>query len=175
MPINVQFVYGAGLDGGKLGEGLRSLREKVIDEFKTDVFVPRIIDYLEYDTLKRLVGKWKDPTILIGHSCGVQAITMVAVDYSMKPIPYMMGIATSMYCRPKRLPPNVLRATEIMAFPNCFNPSKKQLILRSAVNEKTAIDVVQSHVGHVESSGAQVTHDTALHEIKVAISNAAAE
>ena len=170
MTINVQLVYGAGNDV-LWGKGITELREKIITTFGEDVFVPRVIDYTEDETLSRLLGKWEDPTVLIGHSCGVGEIAKASVRHSMKPIPYMMGIATSIFCRPMRLAPNVLRATEIMAIPNFFNPIKKQLLKKSTINTTTEITVVESKVGHVKSAEVLITHDTAIQEIKTVIEN----
>jgi len=171
MTINVQFVYGAGPDGGWLGKGLRELRDKVIAEFGEDVYVPDILDHLNDEELSDRVGAWNDPTVLIGHSCGVQTISEIAVEHVSKSIPYLMGIATSRFCKPTPLKENVVRATEIMANKNFFNPNETQLLVSRSDDAVTTIEVIESGEGHVESSQADITHETALEEIRTAILN----
>ena len=171
MTINVQFVYGAGPDGGWLGEGLRELRDKVIAEFGEDVNVPDIVDHRDDKELSKRVGAWEDPTVLIGHSCGVQTISEVAIKHDTKSIPYLMGIATSRFCKPVPLKENVLRATEIMANKNFFNPQQTQFLVCRSDDTATNIEVIESGEGHVESSQAEITHETALEEIRTAIIN----
>ena len=171
MAINVQFVYGAGPDGGWLGEGLRQLQDKVIAEFGEDVHVPGIVDHRDDKELSERVGSWQDPTVLIGHSCGVQAVSEVAVEHDTKSIPFLMGIATSRFCKPVPLKENVARATEIMANRNFFNPWQRQLLVYRSDDAATTVEVIESGDGHVESSQTDITHETALEEIRTAILN----
>lgn len=153
MGLNVQFVYGAGNDA-LFGGALDGLHQATKAEFGTKIWCPRIIDWTEYNTLVRLLTQWKDPTILIGHSCGVWSVTKAAAELSMEPIPYLMSIAPSMFCSPTPLPPNVLRATQVSSTPfDIFNLGGRQLVTRSAVNKKTQLDVIKSGKTHLFAPG----------------------
>lgn len=169
MTINVQFVYGAGNDA-MFGGGLRSLQEAVIKTYGSQVYCPRIIDYTEYDTLVRLLGKWKDPTILVGHSCGCMSVTRAAVALSMEPIPYLMAIAPSIYCPVVPLSPNVARATQASSWAlDFFNPFSRQLLTKSPVNTKTVIDTISTGATHLNAPYSAAVKSRLLAEIKRAL------
>lgn len=170
MTINVQFVYGAGSDD-LFGGGLRDLQAAVKAKFGNAVYSPRIIDYTEYQTLLRLLRQWKDPTILVGHSCGCNPITAAAVELSMEPIPYLMAIAPSIYCSPWNLPPNVKRATQATSWwGDFFNPGGRQLLQRSSVNNKTSLDVIATGMGHVQAPYSPLVKARLLKEVELALS-----
>jgi hypothetical protein len=169
MTVNVQFVYGAGNDT-MFGGGLRWLQTAVKKEFGDKVYSPRILDYTEYETLYRLLQKWKDDTILIGHSCGNNPITAAAVKFSMERIPYLLCIAPSIYCPVSALPPNVGRATQATsnAF-DFFNPGGRQLLRPSGVNNKTKIDVIATGASHLNAPYSAAVRDRLLKEIRLAL------
>ena len=170
MTINVQFVYGAGSDD-LFGGGLRDLQAAVKAKFGNAVYSPRIIDYTEYQTLLRLLRQWKDPTILVGHSCGCNPITAAAVELSMEPIPYLMAIAPSIYCSPWNLPPNVKRATQATSWwGDFFNPGGRQLLQRSCVNNKTSLDVIATGRGQVQAPYSPLVKARLLKEVELALS-----
>lgn len=151
MTINVLFVYGAGNDT-LFGGGLRQMQSKVIAKFKDAVYSPRIIDYTEYETLVRLLQKWKDPTILVGHSCGCMSITRAAIELSMERIPYLMAIAPSIFCSVSPLAVNVGRATQVISNNlDVFNPGGRQLLKLNKSNNKTKLDVMKSGLPHIQA------------------------
>lgn len=165
MPINVLLVFGAG-SNRLWGQGITNLREKIINEFSDGVIVPPAIDHTQSISLTRLLGQWDDPTILIGHSCGVRAITRVVTEHPMKSIPYLMGIATSVFCKPKPIGPNVKKVTEVIANSNGFNRREKQLTKRKVGNNITEVEKIHSRAGHVQSAEVDITHDKAIREIR---------
>lgn len=169
MSLNVLFVYGAGPDEGPFGYGaaLRSLRDAVVQNFGAQVYVPRIIDYTEYATLTRLLRKWDDPTILVGHSCGCGSITRAAVELSMEKIPYLMAIAPSIYCEVSPLPPNVMRASQVTSNPaDIFNPGARMLLSRSPINNKTAVDEIRSGMMHIQAPASPLARDRLIAEVQ---------
>lgn len=169
MTINVQFVYGAGNDT-MFGGGLRFLQEAVVKTYGSKVYCPRIIDYTEYDTLVRLLSKWNDPTILVGHSCGCMSVTRAATALSMERIPYLLAIAPSIYCPVVPLSPNVARATQATSWwGDFFNPFGRQLLSRSSVNNKTEIDVISTGASHLNAPYSTEVRDRLLAEIKRAL------
>lgn len=170
MTINVLFVYGAGNDN-LFGGGLRRMQDDIREAGLGDqVHLPRIIDYTEYQTLLRLMQRWNDPTILVGHSCGCNAITHAAVELSMEPIPYLMGIAPSRFCPVAPLPPNVLRATQVTSNrADVFNPGGAQLLKLSPINDKTKLDVIVSGLPHVAAPFSQAARSRLLQEIRLAL------
>lgn len=165
MPINVQLVFGAG-NNRLWGQGITDLRERIINEFSVDVFVPPTLDHTQSRHLIQLLGLWSDPTVLIGHSCGVRAITKAATTHPMKSIPYLMGIATSVFCQPSPVGPNVKKITEVIANSNGFNLRERQLINRKAGNNVTEIEKIHSRANHVKSAEVDITHNKAIHEIR---------
>lgn len=165
MPINVLLVFGAG-SNRLWGQGITKLREKIINEFSDDVFVPPAIDHTQSISLTRLLGQWDDPTILIGHSCGVRAITKATIAHPMKSIPYLMGIATSVFCQPGAVGPNVKKISEVIANSNGFNLRERPLIKRKAGNNITEIEKIHSRANHVKSAEVDITHNKAIHEIR---------
>lgn len=172
MTVNLLGIYGAGPDEGPFGFGgwLKQLIDEMKAEFKDAIYVPRLIDYTEYATLKRLLAKWKDPTILVTHSCGSNAATHAAVELSMEPIPYMLCIAPSMFCPSAPLPPNVRRATQATSWlGDPFNLGGRQLIKASGVNNKTKIDTIFTGRGHVPAPGAPELRPRLRAEIKLAL------
>lgn len=172
MTINVQFVYGAGNDTA-FGGGLRALQAAVKEKFGNAVYSPRIIDYTEYQTLLRLLRAWKDPTIMVGHSCGCNPITAAAVELSMEPIPYIMAIAPSIYCSPWNLPPNVKRATQATSWAgDFFNPFGRQLLNKSPINTVTKLDVIKTGMGHVQAPYSPLVKARLLSEVELALSGA---
>lgn len=149
MTVNVQFVYGAGNDT-MFGGGLRALQDAVKDAFGSKVYSPRIIDYTEHETLLRLLRKWNDPTILVGHSCGCNSITHAALALSMERIPYLLAIAPSIYCPVATLPPNIERATQATSNAlDFFNPFGRTLLRNSPINNKTKLDVISTGLPHL--------------------------
>lgn len=169
MTVNVQFVYGAGNDN-LYGGGLRSLQSAVVTTFGSKVYSPRIIDYTEYQTLLRLLKQWKDPTILVGHSCGCMAITNAALELSMEPIPYLLGIAPSVYCRVAPLPPNVGRATQATSTAaDFFNLGGRTLLSVSPINNKTKLDVIRTGLPHVQAPYSKAVRDRLLTEVRNAL------
>lgn len=151
MTINVLFVYGAGNDT-IFGGGLRQMQSKVIAKFKDAIYSPRIIDYTEYATLVRLLQKWKDPTILVGHSCGCMSITRASVELSMERIPYLMAIAPSIFCPVSPLAVNVGRATQVTSNNfDIFNLGGRQLLSLNKSNNKTKLDVIKSGLPHIQA------------------------
>lgn len=171
MTVNVQFVYGAGNDT-MFGGGLRWLQEETVKAFGKQIYTPRIIDYTEYQTLLRLLQKWNDPTILVGHSCGCNAITAAAVALSMERIPYLLAIAPSIYCPVSPLPPNVTRATQATSNVfDFFNLGGRQLLRNSPINNKTKIDVVATGKTHLNAPYAAQVRARLIDEIRFALSN----
>lgn len=169
MTINVQFVYGAGNDTA-FGGGLRWLQDAVKKEFGTKVYSPRIIDYTEYQTLLRLLQRWNDPTILVGHSCGCNSITAAALALSMERIPYLLAIAPSIFCPVQALPPNVGKATQATSwFGDMFNPGGRTLLYKSGVNNKTKLDVIATGQGHLNAPYSTAVRDRLLQEIRAAL------
>lgn len=167
--INVQFVYGAGNDN-LFGGGLRDLQAAVKAKFGSKVYSPRIIDYTEYETLLRLLRQWNDPTILVGHSCGCNAVTHAAVALSMERIPYLLAIAPSIYCPVAALPPNVARATQATSNPfDFFNPFGRTLLSKSPVNNKTHLDVISTGMAHVSAPYSAAVKKRLLAEIDMAL------
>jgi hypothetical protein len=167
--INVQFVYGAGNDN-LFGGGLRELQSAVKAKFGNKVYSPRIIDYTEYETLLRLLRQWNDPTILVGHSCGCNAVTHAAVALSMERIPYLLAIAPSIYCPVAALPPNVARATQATSNPfDFFNPFGRTLLSKSPVNNKTHLDVISTGMAHVSAPYSAAVKKRLLAEIDMAL------
>lgn len=169
MKINVQFVYGAGNDTA-FGGGLRELQKAVKEKFGAKVYCPRIIDYTEYNTLVRLLAKWKDPTILVGHSCGCLSITRAAVEVSMERVPYLLAIAPSIYCRVTPLPPNVQRATQATSnWFDFFNLGARMLLSRSPINNKTTLDAIATGMAHLRAPYSEAVRDRLLKEIDFAL------
>lgn len=169
MTINVQFVYGAG-DDSLFGGGLRDLQSAVKAKFGSAVYSPRIIDYTEYETLLRLLRQWNDPTILVGHSCGCNAVTHAALALSMERIPYLLAIAPSIYCPVAALPPNVGRATQATSNPfDFFNPFGRTLLYLSPVNNKTKLDVITTGYGHVQAPYSSAVKSRLLKEVELAL------
>jgi hypothetical protein len=172
MAINVQFVYGAGNDAA-FGGGLRWLQSAVKAEFKDAVYSPRILDYTEYNTLVRLLQRWKDDSVLVGHSCGNLSITRAAVEVSMERIPYLLAISPSIYCRVSPLPPNVARATQATSnFFDFFNPGGRMLLSRSSINNKTRLDSINTGSTHLRAPYSVVVRDRLLQEIRTALTPA---
>lgn len=169
MTINVQFVYGAGNDT-MFGGGLRDLQAAVKSKFGPAVYSPRIVDYTEYETLLRLLRQWNDPTILVGHSCGCNAITHAAVALSMERIPYLLAIAPSIYCPVAALPPNVGRATQATsnAF-DFFNPGGRTLLRNSPINNKTKLDVISTGMSHLNAPYNATVKKRLLDEVAAAL------
>lgn len=169
MTINVQFVYGAGNDN-LFGGGLRDLQAAVKAKFGNAVYSPRIIDYTEYETLLRLLRQWNDPTVLVGHSCGCNAVTHAALALSMERIPYLLAIAPSIYCPVAALPPNVSRATQATsnAF-DFFNPFGRTLLYKSPVNNKTSLDVISTGLPHLSAPYSAAVKARLLKEIDMAL------
>lgn len=169
MTINVQFVYGAGNDI-LFGGGLRWLQDEVKSTFGGKVYSPRVLDYTEYDTLLRLLRRWNDPTILVGHSCGCMAITNAAVAVSMERIPYLLAIAPSIYCPVAPLPPNVAKATQATSNAlDFFNPFGRTLLKPSSINGKTAVDTISTGKAHLNAPYAIKVRDRLLTEIRHAL------
>lgn len=167
--INVQFVYGAGPDN-LLGSGLRELRDEVIKKFGGKVYVPRIIDYTEYETLLRLLRKWQDPTILVGHSCGCMSISQASMAISMERVPYLMAIAPSIYCPVAAISANVRRASQMTSWwGDFFNPGGRQLLKLNGANHATVLDVVYTGYGHVPAPFAPVVGKRLLAEVDFAL------
>ena len=169
MTINVQFVYGAGNDTA-FGGGLRALQAAVKEKFGEAVYSPRIIDYTEYDTLIRLLEKWKDPTILVGHSCGCNPITAAAVKLSMERIPYLLACAPSIYCPVWALPPNVARATQATSWwGDFFNPGARMLLSRNGINNKTKLDEISTGLSHLNTPYSPAVKARLLAEVGLAL------
>lgn len=174
MTINVQFVYGAGSDA-LFGGGLRQLQADVAANFKTtgpraDVYMPRILDYTEFDTLDRLMAKWNDPTILVGHSCGCMSITAAARKNSMKRVPFLMAIAPSIYCPVSVIVNNVKRATQATSWwGDFFNPGARLLLSTSGANNVTKLDVIKTGMGHVQAPYSPAVSARLLSEVKLAL------
>jgi hypothetical protein len=169
MTINVQLVYGAGNDTA-FGGGLRFLQDAVKQAFGDAVYCPRIIDYTEYNTLVRLLQRWSDPTILVGHSCGCLSVTRAAVEVSMEKIPYLLAIAPSIYCRVSPLPPNVARATQATSNVfDFFNPGGRMLLSRSSVNNVTKLDSIGTGRTHLQAPYSVAVRDRLLQETRAAI------
>lgn len=167
--INVQFVYGAGPDN-LFGSGLRELRDEVVKKFGAKVYVPRIIDYTEYETLLRLLRKWQDPTILVGHSCGCMSITQAALAISMERVPYLMAIAPSIYCPVAALPNNVRRATQMTSWwGDFFNPGGRNLLYKTGANTTTVLDFIYTGYGHVPAPFAPVVGKRLLAEVDLVL------
>lgn len=169
MTINVLFVYGAGNDN-LFGGALRGMQQEVRAAFGDDVYSPRIIDFSEYATLLRLLQKWNDPTILVGHSCGCMSITRAAVELSMERIPYLMAIAPSVYCEVAPLPPNVWRATQVTSNPaDVFNPGARLLLSRSPINNTTQLDEMRANLPHIQAPASREARDRLIAEVRTAL------
>jgi hypothetical protein len=169
MTINVQFVYGAGNDT-LFGGGLRALQTAVKDTYGTAVYSPRILDYTEYETLVRLMRKWQDPTILVGHSCGCMSITAAALALSMEKIPYLLAIAPSIYCPVSKLAPNVIKATQATsnAF-DFFNPGGRTLLSLTPTNNKTKLNVIKTGMSHLNAPYSPEVKKQLLWEVGLAL------
>lgn len=168
MTVNVLFVHGAGPNAW-FGGALEGLRAAVVGKFGAKVYVPRAIDYTEYNTLVRLLNQWNDPTVLVGLSCGNKSITRAAAELSMEKIPYLMACSPSMYCGMTPLPPNVQRATQVTSWwGDIFNPGSRMLLKKSSVNGKTELDRIDTGYGHTASPGSPVVVKRLLDEIDLA-------
>ena len=174
MTVNVQFVYGAGNDT-MFGGGLRWLQSEVAKNFTTSgsnaqVYMPRILDYTEMATLDRLVSQWKDPTILIGHSCGCMSITAAAIKNSMKKIPFLMACAPSIYCPVSQIANNVQRAhQETSWWGDFFNPGGRTLLSLTSANNKSKLTAVYTNLSHINTPYYQPGRDRLISEIKLAL------
>lgn len=169
MTINVLFVYGAGNDT-LFGGGLRAMQALAIGKFKDKIYSPRIIDWTEYATLVRLLQKWQDPTILVGHSCGCLSITRAALELSMERIPYLMAIAPSIYCEVSPLAVNVGRATQVTSnLFDMFNPGGRKLIHLTESNNKTKLDFMKSGLPHIQAPYYVPAQMRLLKEIEMAL------
>lgn len=171
MSLNVLMVHGAGPNAW-FGGYLESMRNAVLERFSDPkrVWVPRAIDYTEYNTLVRLLGQWKDPTILVGLSCGNKAITRAAAEHSMEKIPYLMACSPSMGCPMTPLPPNVLRATQVTSNRlDGWNLGGRMLLKLNSVNDKTHLDSFFTGYSHVASPGHPEVIKMLLKEIEWAL------
>lgn len=169
MTVNVQFVYGAGNDNW-YGAALRNLQANTKTKFGDSVYSPRILDWTEMATLDRLVGKWNDPTILVGHSCGCLPVTRTAVVNSMKRIPFIMAIAPSMYCSPQAVTPNVSALCQASSWwGDFFNPGARQLVSRTSNNERTAVSVFTTGLSHLNAPSSPVVKSRLWTEIELAL------
>lgn len=170
--INVQFVYGAGNDNW-FGAALRGLRDDTIDRFGKSIYCPRIVDWTEVDTLNRLVSQWKDPTILVGHSCGCQSATRAAVANSMKRIPFLMAIAPSMYCSPFSITPNVKAACQASSWwGDFFNPGARMLLGVSGTNHVTDLSRFTTGLSHLNAPSSPEVKTRLFTEINLALKGA---
>lgn len=169
MTINVQLVYGAGNDT-MFGGCLRDLRAAVIAEFGNQVYVPRILDYTEGETLNRLMAKWNDPTVLVGHSCGCMTITAAAMKNSMKRVPYLLACAPSIYCPVQPLVANVAKATQATSWwGDFFNPGGRTLLHKASANARTQLDVINTGMSHLQTPCSQAVRKRLLSEIALAL------
>lgn len=170
MNVNVQFVYGAGNDT-LFGAALRGLRETVLRSFpnRSAVYCPRILDYTEVQTLDRLVGQWKDPTILVGHSCGCMSITRTAAVNSMKRVPMLLAIAPSIYCPVQPVQVNVARAVQATSWwGDFFNPFARLLLRTAPSNSRTLVGEIKTGLSHLNAPASpEVEHVllNAIHEV----------
>jgi hypothetical protein len=118
----------------------------------------------------RLLGDWKDPTILVGLSCGDKAVTRAAAEHSMEKIPYMMLCSPSRFCPMTQLPPNVLRATQVTARAlDLWNPGAFMLTKLSPVNNKTELDEMATGWSHTATPGHPDVIERLLSEIQRAL------
>lgn len=167
--VNLQFVFGVGDE--TFGQYVIQLRNEAMAKFKDRIYCPRILDWTEGVTLNRLLGKWNDPTILAAHSCGNSTITNAAVNNSMEKIPYLCCMAPSIWCSPALLTVNVARATQFTSWwGDGFNPGGRQLLNKASSNNRTALDVVYTGQGHVQTPGSPLVRVRLFQEIERAIS-----
>lgn len=171
MNVNVQFVYGAGNDVA-FGAALRNLREVVLASFpdRKQVYCPRILDWTEAETLNRLVAKWNDPTILVGHSCGCHTITRAASVNSMKPVPLLLAIAPSIYCAVWPIQRNVDRAIQGTSWwGDFFNPGARTLLNLAPSNSRTQLGVIKTGLSHLSAPSSPEVEHVLLNAIHKAI------
>lgn len=171
MSINVLMVHGAGPNNW-FGGYLEAMRNAVLKKFPDpkQVWVPRAIDWTEYNTLVRLLAQWKDDTILVGLSCGCTSVTLAIAEHSMEKIPYAMLCSPSMFCGVTPLPPNVRRATQVTSNRlDGWNLGARMLVSISAVNKTTALDQFFTGMAHIASPGHPTVVKRLLDEIDLAL------
>jgi len=172
--INLLGVYGAGNDA-LFGAALRSLIAAIQADAKANgyekyLYVPRIVDWTEQSTTIRLMQKWKDPTVVLCHSCGCQTGTMGSVEDSMSPVPFIACMAPSMYCKPVPVANNVGRIVQFSSWAiDGFNPFSRQLISLTGANNKTKLDVISTGYSHLLVPNAPIVHKTCIAEVRKAV------
>jgi hypothetical protein len=164
--INLQFVYGAGNDDW-YGGGLRELRYYMNKKFNGQINSPDIVDYTEYAKLKARVASWKDPTILVGHSCGDNPITYLPNELTSKKFPFIFGIAPSIYCPVSALGSNVQRACQATSWwGDIFNPGGRTLMSWKSGRK---MDVIATGLGHVAAPYSPAVRVRLENEIQLAL------
>ncbi len=172
--INLLGIYGAGNDAA-FGGALRGLVGAVQADAKSMgyekyVYVPRIMDYLEATTIIRLVKQWKDPTILLSHSCGCLTATMATNEDTMSPFPYVACIAPSMFCYPKPVAPNVARIDQFTSNTfDVFNLGARQLVTRMKSNSRTQVNVLKTGLPHLGAPASSLVHSTVIQQVRKAV------
>lgn len=172
--INLLGVYGAGNDtlfGGALRGAIAAVQADARKyDYASYVFVPRIMDYLEQTTVYRLVRQWRDPTIIVTHSCGGWTGTQATIEDSMSPFPYVAVIAPSIYCYPRPVMQNVRRIEQFTSNVfDFFNPGGRTLVSKSPINNKTEVLVTRTGLSHLTAPNSSLVHRALIRNVREAV------
>lgn len=172
--VNILAVYGAGNDAA-FGGALRGLVAAIKQDaeqagYSKQIYVPRIVDYLELATILRLTKQWRDDTIVLAHSCGCYSGTLATLEDSMSVYPYVACIAPSMFCSPRPVASNVRRLDQFTSNVfDVFNLGGRQLVSAANSNGKTEINVIKTGLPHLTAPSSRVVHATVIGQVRRAV------
>lgn len=162
--INVVLLRG--LLGNVYSRGMDSLGAKLAKLSGVDYVT--VEDYTSWRSVRDRIAKWKDPTVLIGHSYGSNAVTKIAAALSPKvKIPLIVSVDPSqwfsvwlMQFGPSRIGENV--ALAINYYQQGFPIGNVKL---SGSNVRN----IPVNTTHIQIDDLPLVHDAAIAEVKKVI------
>ena len=169
MATRVNVILMRGLAGNIYSRGMDSLGSKLAKLPNVDYIT--VEDYGSWRSIRDRITKFKDPTVIGGHSFGDNAATMIAAALDGKVnIPLLVGVDPSPYWSwglwqsgPSALTPNVKKAINL--YQNNGLIGRQKLYLASG-NKKTALQNILVESTHTEIDDNELVHKTIIDAVK---------
>lgn len=172
MKINAVLFTGLGHD--TWSDGLLDLEEKLLRMRGEGVDYVMLRHYSQYQDIAKRLQRWRDPTVLIGHSFGVRAAMRAAREagvsiplvISCDPSQYSSSIGSAWY---NNAPENVVRVT------NYYQPREWYLffssiggvrVKRDDGTERNIKNYLMERESHTSIDNSELFHEFAIEDVR---------
>lgn len=169
MSVEVNLIFINGWGGDPTSFSSAGLRNRILAKFGRTIYCPPPVNYKETGLILRYLDEWKDPTILVGLSCGCSTINEVLRHApAREKVPFAIYYSPSQYCGIGKVPSVVDRALEVNSnYFDFFNLGMQRMLYPAAGNTRTEfMPQLKTGLGHGFTPGSAQAQAILISEIE---------